>query len=148
MAASLDLRGTRDLDVPIETVFDYVADARNDPNWCPLVEGTEQIGGNGPEPGAVYVWQQRQGEDDIVPTEVTLTVVERPNRLEWSLDNEGMSYESWMTFQDLGNGRTRVSQRNQTTAKHAPEEMGPLMQAQMEQVFEQQMDNLERILAA
>jgi uncharacterized protein YndB with AHSA1/START domain len=37
-----------------EEVFAFVADARNDPRWCPTVVACEQEGGDGPGPGARY----------------------------------------------------------------------------------------------
>lgn len=39
---------------PVEEVFAFVADARNDPRWCATVVACEQRAGEGPGPGARY----------------------------------------------------------------------------------------------
>jgi uncharacterized protein YndB with AHSA1/START domain len=48
------LRGKVLLDHPIEEVFEFVADARNDPSWCPRVRWCRQTEGKGPHVGARY----------------------------------------------------------------------------------------------
>jgi uncharacterized protein YndB with AHSA1/START domain len=42
------------IDAPIESVFEFVADARNDPLWCPRVVWCEQREGERPGLGARY----------------------------------------------------------------------------------------------
>lgn len=41
-----------------KTVLDYVADTRNDPEWCPNVESAELISGDGAEVGSVFRYHQ------------------------------------------------------------------------------------------
>ena len=147
MAATIDMRGSRDFRTDPATLFDYVVDPLNDPVWCPAVDGCEQIEGEGPAPGAVYRWNQIVGEGDHFPMDVTLEVVDRPNRIEWSVDNDMMGYRSEMTFEPLPNGGTRVTQHNHTTVKVAPEEMSGQLQEQAIGVMNQQFDNLEKTLA-
>ena len=48
------LEGSIDIDRPIETVFDFVADPRNDSRWCPRVISCEQRPGESPGRGARY----------------------------------------------------------------------------------------------
>jgi uncharacterized protein YndB with AHSA1/START domain len=43
-----------EIDRPVEEVFAFVADARNDPLWCPRVLASEQTSGDGPGPDARY----------------------------------------------------------------------------------------------
>jgi hypothetical protein len=43
-----------EVDAPVESVFDFVADPRNDGRWCPRVVWCEQRQGNGPGRGACY----------------------------------------------------------------------------------------------
>lgn len=147
MAATIEPAATRDIAVPVETLFDFVADTRNDPQWCPLIESSDQIAGDGPAPGAVYRWGQVVGEGQIVPMDVTLEVLDRPRRLEWSLDNDMFNYRSWMTFDALDESRTRVRQGNHTTVVPAPPEAAAELEAQATTVMVQQMENLEKLLA-
>jgi uncharacterized protein YndB with AHSA1/START domain len=39
---------------PPDDVWDFIADMRNDPSWCPKVASVEQLEGVGPGPGARY----------------------------------------------------------------------------------------------
>lgn len=42
------------IDRPPEHVWGFIADARNDPQWCEKVESVEQTSGDGPGPTATY----------------------------------------------------------------------------------------------
>jgi hypothetical protein len=48
------IEGSTEIDRPIEAVFGFVSDPRNDPQWCPRVVWCEQREGSGPGPGAGY----------------------------------------------------------------------------------------------
>ena len=147
MAATIDMRGSRDFRADPATVFDYVVDPLNDPVWCPAVAGCEQLSGDGPVEGAVYRWDQIVGDGDHVPMDVTLEVVDRPRRIEWRVDNDMMGYTSEMTFEQLPSGGTRVTQHNHTTVKGAPDGMSSQLQEQAVGVMNQQFDNLEKALS-
>ena len=146
MTAVINPRGSRDLSVDRETVFDFVADPLNDPEWCPLVAGCELVSGEAGTAGAVYRWQQVLGEDQSAPMDFVLAVVDRPRRLEWELDHDLFTYHSVMTFEALQQGGTRVEQENRTTVKGAPEQAAAELEAQGVAVMEQQFDNLESAL--
>jgi len=46
------LEHTVEIDRPLDEVFMFVADSRNDPQWCPRVTRCEQRRGDGPVAGA------------------------------------------------------------------------------------------------
>jgi uncharacterized protein YndB with AHSA1/START domain len=39
---------------PLDEVWKYIADPRNDPNWCDKVVSVEQLAGDGPGPNTSY----------------------------------------------------------------------------------------------
>jgi uncharacterized protein YndB with AHSA1/START domain len=39
---------------PVDKVWEYVADGRNDPQWCDKVVSVQQVTGDGPGPDASY----------------------------------------------------------------------------------------------
>lgn len=147
MPATIDFEVVRDVSIDAGTVFDYVSNPLNDPEWCPLVAGISQIHGSGPQPGAIYRWDQVLGENQSAPMDVTLVTIERPRRLEWALENDMMGYRSTMSFESLDGGGTRITQHNRTTVKAAPEEAAAALQEQALGVCNQQMDNLEKVLS-
>src|SRR3954454_17713621 len=50
----MELETTIVIDRPVEEVWDYIADLRNDAGWCKKVESVEQIQGEGPGADARY----------------------------------------------------------------------------------------------
>jgi uncharacterized membrane protein len=73
---------------PGEDVFAYLADARNDPKWCPKVLSVEQIEGDEPGPGARYRVTHRpipvRPAREMVHTCLSWTP---PNRIQWREDD-------------------------------------------------------------
>jgi uncharacterized protein YndB with AHSA1/START domain len=45
---------TVQIDRPVDDVWEFIADARNDPRWCDKVESVEQVAGKGPGSQARY----------------------------------------------------------------------------------------------
>ena len=109
-----------------EAVFDFVADARNDPHWCPKVLSTDQAEGDRPAPGARYavVHKPLPGRP---PRQMTMVCrgFERPERIEWHEDDGKDSFTVVYTLQDLG-GSTRFTQRSIATLS-TPRLLAPLM---------------------
>lgn len=95
---------------PVEVVFDFVADSRNDADWSPTVASVEQIEGEGPGVGAVYRIGQVMPRG-VVPLDLHTTAYERPTRLEWSMTGPAMRYASVMEFRPDEDG-TRIRQTN------------------------------------
>ena len=73
---------------PGEDVFAYLADARNDPKWCPKVLSVEQIEGDEPGPGARYRVTHRpipvRPAREMGHTCLSWTP---PNRIQWREDD-------------------------------------------------------------
>src|SRR3954467_7696721 len=68
---------------PRDRVWEFIADARNDPGWCEKVDSVEQLAGDGPGPGARYRVLHRP-KPLGGPVELVMEVVEfdppRPRR--------------------------------------------------------------------
>lgn len=116
--------------VPVapEVIFDYVADMENDPVWAPMVRSVKQIAGRGPAPGAVYRVGQWMGPGKVRDVDFTLTVLERPHRIEWRAVDRYMDYRSEMRFEAVDGG-TRVVQDNRNILKRSrmPQWLGNLL---------------------
>jgi hypothetical protein len=72
------------ISLPASTVFDYVADARNQPVWCSGITSCRQIELDGPLPGAKYC----VGHGKLMPLQrasllLELVVVRPHHRLQW-----------------------------------------------------------------
>lgn len=91
---------------PLETVFDYVADTRNDPEWVPLVDHVRQIQGDGPGEGAKYLVAQRLIGGKVVDMSLEVTSYTRPAEITW----EGRRVLFSMAFAPAKGG-THIIQR-------------------------------------
>jgi uncharacterized protein YndB with AHSA1/START domain len=109
-----------------EIVFDFVADARNDPQWCPKVISTDQADGNGPGPDARYavVHKPIPGRPSRQMA-MTCRAVERPSRIEWHEDDGKDSFHVTYTLEDVG-GSTRFTQTSVATLS-TPALLAPIM---------------------
>jgi uncharacterized protein YndB with AHSA1/START domain len=67
---------------PIEQVWAFIADPRNDPQWCGKVEAVEQVAGDGADTGARYAILHRPVRHrEAKPLEVEIQAFEPPRRL-------------------------------------------------------------------
>lgn len=72
-----------------DEVFAYVADTRNDPEWCPNVTDARLVEGNGVEPGARFEFhQQVEALGQELSSDVTVEIVELGERhIRWRVED-------------------------------------------------------------
>ena len=95
---------------PIRDVFDFVADARNDPDWCAKVVSTVQSDGDGAGPGAVYavVHKPMPGRPARTMT-MTCAGWQPPSAIEWHEGGGSERMRVTYTLEELADG-TRFTQ--------------------------------------
>jgi uncharacterized protein YndB with AHSA1/START domain len=104
---------TTEIDRPVEAVFDYLADGRNDPQFSPRVQRIERL----PEtPTAVGTILRSTVKDAGVKTarEFRITELEAPARIRWTevSKNSVSVAEGGYDLEPLADGRTRVRIHN------------------------------------
>jgi hypothetical protein len=97
---------------PIEQVFDFVAEPRNDPRWCRKVMSVDQVEGSGPGPGSRYAVVHRP-VPGRPPRDLDLTLLdwEQPSRIEWREDDGTDVFLVEYSLEAIANG-TRLRQRS------------------------------------
>lgn len=111
---------------PAAEVFEFVADARNDPRWCRKVRSVE---GGEPGEGARYAVVHKP-----VPVrperrmEMTCVGFSPPHRIEWREDDGTDVFTVVYELEDFGPGRTRMTQRSRFDLG-APRLLHPLFKA-------------------
>ncbi|MFH0518449.1 SRPBCC family protein [Streptomyces sp. M41] len=100
---------TVDIDRPVEAVFDYLADGRNDPQFSPRVLGIERV----PDaPTAVGTVFRSTVKDAGMKTarEFRITELQAPVRIRWAevSKNSVTADEGGYDLESLADGRTRV----------------------------------------
>ena len=95
---------------PVETVWEFVADARNDPRWCEKVVSVEQLAGDGPGRDASYRVMHRP-RPFKAPVALTMEVVEfePPHRLRWREEDADAVFNVLYELQPKGSG-TEIKQ--------------------------------------
>lgn len=108
MALNLQVETT--LDHPIDTVFEFIADPLNDPQWCRSVKEMHQVEGNGPALGARYQSVHNPG-DELKPMtcDIEILAFEKPRYIRWKVVDEMHTMVIEYHLNDLGN-QTRLTQ--------------------------------------
>ena len=94
----------------VEEVWEFVADARNDPRWCEKVVSVEQLVGDGPGQEAKYRVMHRPRP--LKPAvELTMDVVEfdPPRRLRWREEDADAVFNVLYDLEPTASG-TRLKQ--------------------------------------
>jgi uncharacterized membrane protein len=95
---------------PAEDVWAFVADARNDPQWCHKVRSVEQVAGDGPGPQARYriLHSPRPLKP---PVEMTVNVIEfePPRHLRWREEDADGVFDVAYEVETIP-GATRLTQ--------------------------------------
>jgi uncharacterized protein YndB with AHSA1/START domain len=129
----------------IDDVFAYVADPRNDPEWCAKVLSVAHTSDSGPGPTARY---------EVVHRPVPILSSRRmdyvcvgwkpPNRIDWREDDGTDVLNVTYMLDDLGQS-TRMAQRSRAELA-APRMLHPLMRLGIGHDIARQLKTLKRIL--
>ena len=86
---------------PIEDVFDFVADERNEPRYNPQMLSVEKLSPGPIGPGAQFRCQMRSGRKSL-PMLLEFTAFERPVRLGSHASFSGVTTDGELTFEPMG----------------------------------------------
>jgi uncharacterized protein YndB with AHSA1/START domain len=130
---------------PVDEVFAFVADARNDPRWCPKVRSVEQASGGGPGPDARYavVHKPVPGKPER-KMEMTCTAFDPPRRIEWREDDGTDLFEVTYDLEPTADGTTMRQTSRATIA--APRLLHPLYRAGIGRDVARQLKALKKEL--
>lgn len=138
------------IDRPIADVFEFIADGKNDPRWCPSVEEMEQIAGNGARPGTRYRMRHAPGgmKFDAI---VEIVDCSPPHSLKWTMTDSGHTLHGTYELEAF-DGKTRLKQTSQITFEGWLRIPGLLMKhfiaRDVKKELGKQFANLKQILEA
>jgi uncharacterized membrane protein len=124
---------------PVDAVFAFLADPRNDTRWCPKVRSVELV-----DDGRYAVVHKPVPGKPERQLEMTLVASEPPRRIEWREDDGTDVFEVTYELEDLG-GRTRFTQRS-VAELGAPRLMRPIYKAGIERDMARQLKELKTLL--
>ena len=104
-----------------EAVLAYVADTRNDPEWCPNVDSAELISGDGSSPGSVFRYHQHLDVpgSERIELDGEVTVLERTDdSIRWRVTDRMQERDITLRVEPHPDG-CRISQTTRA-AFHRP----------------------------
>src|SRR3954468_14034863 len=131
-----------EIERPLEEVFDFVADACNDPRWCPKVISVEAVASSDDRFEVVHKPVPGRPERSM---EMSRVAVERPVRIEWLQDDGTDVFRVTYSLSSLEDGRTRMKQTSAATIG-APRVLRPLYRAGIGRDIAGQLRRLKRLL--
>jgi uncharacterized membrane protein len=126
---------------PVDAVFAFVADARNDPRWCPKVRSVELV-----DDGRYAVVHKPVPGKPERQMEMTRVAFDPPKRIEWREDDGTDVFNVTYELED-GDGRTRLTQRS-VAQVGAPRLLHPIYKAGIGRDIAKQLKALKKLLEA
>lgn len=108
----MEITRTTIVSCPRDVLFDYLREPNNDPDWCPTVHSSELASGENGRAGAVYEQMHKPGPFPPSTLEVSLLQIDRPDRIELKSVDDIATFFVTYRLEDLGEGRTRVTQHD------------------------------------
>ena len=138
----------RELEIerPVEAVFAFVADARNDPRWCRKVLRVEQVEGSAPGPGAVYAVTHRPVPFRPV-RELRLSCLgwDPPYSIDWREEDGVDAIDVRYELERVAGGSTRLRQRDRAELG-APRALHPFLRVGIGRDVARQLRTLRTVL--
>jgi carbon monoxide dehydrogenase subunit G len=137
----VEAHGGTSIGVPAEEVFDYVADARNEPKWLP---GATDVRLSSPEP--IGLGSRFTGTYARAGTvELEITDFQRPFRLTIHGDAKGMTFEDEIRVESIGDG-AHLSAVMRTQPKGVFKLIAPMMGRVISKQFHTNWENFPTAL--
>jgi len=130
---------------PLEKVWEYIADGRNDPRWCDKVISVQQVTGDDPGPDASYRVVHRPVRLKK-PKELAVTVEEfdPPRRMRMREEDDDGVFKVTYELEPAAEG-TRLTQRDQIEWR-IPRFQLPIARRMVSRDIENQFSALKRLL--
>ncbi len=104
-----------------DAVFDYIADTRNDPEWCPNVDAVSQVAGKGVDVGARFAFDQTvevRGRKMQSTVEVEVIHIDA-HTITWRAEDRFQVREVTVIVEPHPDG-SKVTQRTEPNFKRKP----------------------------
>lgn len=135
-----------EIERPTEAVFAFVADARNDPRWCPRVISCEQESGEGPGLGARYRALEKPTFRPRQMRWIEVIDFAPPNRIVSTQQDDVADFTITYLLEPTGGG-TRLTQRDEL-AWRLPRIYVPIASRIVPRNVRSQLSFLKRLLEA
>lgn len=140
----MEISRTVTINCPRDILFDYLRDPNNDPDWCVTVHSSELLEGEAGNEGAVYDQMHKPGPFPASSLRVRLLEIDPPGQLRLESVDDIATFVVTYTLEDLGNGRTRVTQHDDIRFKGFGHLLAPFISLAVKGGIKRQFDELAR----
>lgn len=127
---------------PIHEVFAFIADARNDPLWCPNVRESEQTQGEGPAVGARYREVHKPGPK-AAELDIEMLEHDPPRRAAWRASDESGTFVVSYDLEPVAGDATRVTQTDETLFQGLTRLLAPVIHFSVRRTLPKQFATLK-----
>jgi hypothetical protein len=138
------------IQAPPDVLFAFVADTRNDPEWCENVETVEMVEGDTVRPGTRFTFHQHLDTpgSDRMQFDVNVEVIDMGERtITWRAEDRFQTRDITLTVEPDGTG-SRITQETRAVFKRKPGIRRWLYPLLARRIFSRQFDDLDKIFAA
>lgn len=138
----MEITRTATIPCPRDILFEYLREPDNDPKWCSTVHGSDLVEGRSGEPGAVYQQTHKPGPFPPSALQVTLREIDPPDHIRLQSDDDLGTFIVTYSLEDLGDGRTRVTQHDDMRFKGFGRLLAPFIAMAVRSGVERQFEDL------
>ena len=132
------------IDRPLGEVYDFLADATNDPKWCPPVKDCRKVGAGDDADSTRYEAAVKPGPRALTSA-FEVSTRARPDRITWHGRNEAGRFEGQYSLAPVAGG-TRVTMVSDLELQGAMKLLTPIVLLMSRANARQQFERLERLL--
>ena len=130
---------------PLDEVFEFLVDGRNDVRWRYDVVESELVHGQPLAPGATYRQVMRPGGRELTGSH-EVTSIDAPWRFDWRTTDPGpVGFAGHYTFAQAGDA-TEVTMHVEMVPRGALRLLGPLLRGRLHRVGDRYAADLARVL--
>lgn len=130
------------IESPRDDLFQYLQEPNNDPDWCDTVHSSEIAEGESGRPGAIYDQMHKPGPFPPSNLRVRLLEVDPPSMIKLESVDEIATFVVTYTLEDLGDGRTKVTQHDDIEFRGLGRLIAPFVALAVKSGIKRQFENL------
>lgn len=141
----MEITRTTTIPCPRDTLFEYLREPDNDPEWCATVHSSELVGGEAGQAGAVYQQTHKPGPFPPSALQVTLLDIDPPDHIRLRSDDDIGTFVVTYRLEDMGDGTTRVTQHDDIQFRGFGRLLGPFISLAVRSGVKRQFDDLREM---
>lgn len=134
------------IDRPLTEVYDFLADATNDPRWCPPVQDCRKVGAGDGADSTRYEAMVKPGPKPLTST-FEVSTSQRPERIDWRGRNEMADFDGHYALTPVAGG-TRVTMVSRLDVRGPMKLLSPVIAIMSRANARKQFAQLEQILTS